>query len=54
MNLIAKYKAKLMALFQKQPTIRVIDVIEGKPASLADKIRVLKNLNLTVIIIKYK
>ena len=33
MNLIPKDKAQLIALLQKQPTIHVIDVIEGKPAS---------------------
>ena len=52
MNLIPKDKAQLIALLQKQPTIHVIDVIEGKPASLAEKIRSLKDKNLTVIIIK--
>ncbi len=43
MNLIPKDKAQLIALLQKQPTINVIDVIEGKPASLAEKIRSLKD-----------
>jgi hypothetical protein len=52
MNLIPKDKAQLIALLQKQPTINVIDVIEGKPASLAEKIRSLKDSNVTVIIIK--
>ena len=52
MNLIPKDKAQLIALFQKQPTINVIDVIEGKPSSLAEKIRSLKDPNLTVTIIK--
>ena len=52
MNLIPKDKAQLIALLQKQPTIHVIDVIEGKPASLAEKIRPLKGSNVTVIIIK--
>ena len=42
------------ALLQKQPTINVIDITEGKPASLAEKIRSLKDPNLTVIIIKSK
>ena len=54
MNLIPKDKAQLIALLQKQPTINIIDVIEGKPTSLAEKIRVLKDTNLTVIIIKSK
>jgi hypothetical protein len=54
MNLIPKDKAQLIALLQKQPTINVIDVIQGKPASLAEKIRSLKDPNLTVIIIKFK
>jgi len=52
MNLIPKDKAQLIALLQKQPTINVIDVIEGKPASVAEKIRTLKEPNVTVIIIK--
>ena len=52
MNLIPKDKAQLIALLQKQPTIHVIDVIEGKPSSLADKLRFLKEPNLTLIIIK--
>jgi hypothetical protein len=52
MNLIPKDKAQLIALLQKQPTINVIDVIEGKPANLAEKIRSLKDPNVTVIIIK--
>ena len=52
MNLIPKDKAQLIALLQKQPTINVIDVTEGKPASLAEKIRSLKDPNVTVIIIK--
>jgi hypothetical protein len=52
MNLIPKDKAQLIALLQKQPTIHVIDVIEGKPGSLAEKIRSLKDPNVTVIIIK--
>ncbi len=52
MNLIPKNKAELLALLQKQPTINVIDVIEGKPASLAEKIRSLKDQNVSVIIIK--
>jgi len=54
MNLIPKDKAQLIALLQKQPTINVIDVIERKPASLAEKITVLKDSNVTVIIIKSK
>ncbi len=54
MNLIPKDKAQLIALLQKQPIINVIDVIEGKPALLAEKIRSLKDPNLTVIIIKSK
>ena len=52
MNLIPKDEAQLLALLQKQPTINVIYLIEGKPASLAEKIRSLKDQNLTVIIIK--
>ena len=52
MNLIPKDKAQLIALLQKQPTINVIDATEGKPASLAEKIRLLKDPNVTVIIIK--
>lgn len=52
MNLIPKDKAQLIALLQKQSTINVIDVIEGKPASLAEKIRSLKDPKVTVIIIK--
>ena len=52
MNLIPKDKAQLIALLQKQPTINVIDLIEGKPATLAEKIRSLKDSNVTVIIIK--
>ena len=54
MNLIPKDKAQLIALLQKQPTINVIDVIDGKPASLAEKIRSMKDSNVTVIIIKSK
>ena len=53
MNLIPKDRAQLIALLQKQPTILVIDVIEGKPASLAEKLRSLKDINLTLIIMKY-
>ena len=52
MNLIPKDKAQLLALLQKQPTIHVIDVIQGKPTFLAEKIRSLKDPNLTVVIIK--
>jgi hypothetical protein len=52
MNLIPKDKAQLIALLLKQPTIHVIDVTEGKPTSLAEKIRSLKEPNVTVIIIK--
>ncbi len=52
MNLIPKDKSQLIALLQKQPTINVIDVIQGKPTSLAEKIRSLKDPNVTVIIIK--
>jgi len=52
MNLIPKDKAQLLALLQKQPTIHVIDITEGKPASLAEKIRSLKDPILTAIIIK--
>jgi len=52
MNLIPKDKAQLIALLQKQPTINVIDVIEGKPRSLAEKIRSMKEPYVTVIIIK--
>ncbi len=54
MNLIAKDKTQLIALLQKQLTINVIDVIEGKPASLSEKIKSLKDPNVTVIIIKTK
>jgi hypothetical protein len=54
MNLIPKDKAQLIALLQKQPKINVIDITEGKPATLAEKIRYLKDQNLTVIIIKSK
>ena len=49
---IVKHKTQLIALLQKQLTINVIDVTEGKPASLFEKIRSLKDPNLTVIIIK--
>ena len=52
MNLIPKDKSQLIALLQKQPTIHVIDVKEGKPTSLAEKIRSLNEKNLTLIIIK--
>ena len=52
MNVIPKDKAQLIALLQKQPTIHVIDAIEGKPAYLAEKIKSLKDPNVTVIIIK--
>jgi len=52
MNLIPKDKTQLIALLQKQPTINVIDITEGKPASVAEKIRTLKEPNVTVIIIK--
>jgi hypothetical protein len=54
MNLIPKDKAQLIALIQKQPTINVIDVIEGKPSSLAEKIKSLKEPNVTVIVIRSK
>ena len=54
MNLIPKDKTQLIALLQKQPTINVIDVIEGKPASLAEKIKSLKDPYVTVIVIKSK
>ncbi len=54
MNLIPKDKSQLIALLQKQPTIHVIDITEGKPALLAEKIRSLKDPNVTVIIIKSK
>jgi hypothetical protein len=47
-----KDKAQLKALLQKQLLINVIDVTEGKLASLAEKIRSLNNQNLTVIIMK--
>jgi hypothetical protein len=43
-----------IALLQKQPTINVINVTEGKPASLAEKIRSEKDPNVKVIIIKNK
>ena len=52
MNLIPKDKAQLIALLQKQPKINVIDITEGKPASLAEKIGSLNEQNLTLIIIK--
>ena len=52
MNFIPKDKAQLLALLQKQPTIHVIDVIQGKPASLAEKISYVKDPNVTVINIK--
>jgi len=52
MNLIPKDKAQLLALLQKQPTINVVDITEGKPANLAEKIRSLKDTNVTVIVIK--
>ena len=54
MNFIPKDKTQLIALLEKQPTINVIDAIEGKPASLTEKIRSLKDSNVTVIIIKTK
>jgi hypothetical protein len=54
MNLIPKDKAQLIALLQKQPTIHVIDVIEGKPATLGEKIRSIKDTNVTVIVIRSK
>ena len=52
MNPIPKDKAQLIAPLQKQPTIHVIDITEGKPASIAEKIRSLKDPNVTVIVIK--
>jgi hypothetical protein len=51
-NLIPKDKAQLIALLQKQPTIHVIDITEGKTAYLAEIIRLLKDSNLSIIIIK--
>jgi hypothetical protein len=51
-NLIPKDKAQLIALLQKQPTINVIDITEGKTASLAEKNRALKDPNVRIIIIK--
>ena len=54
MNLIPKDKTQLIALLQKQTTINVIDITEGKPANLAEKIRSVKDPNVTVIIIKTK
>ena len=39
---------------QKLERLHVIDAIEGKPATLAEKIRSLKDPNLTLIIIKSK
>jgi hypothetical protein len=51
-NLIPKDKAQLIALLQKQLTIHVIDITEGKTAYLAEKIRALKDPNVRIIIIK--
>ena len=45
-------KAQLIALLQKQTTINVIGVIDGKSASLDEKICSLNEQNLTLIIIK--
>ena len=52
MNLIPKDKAQLIALLQKQLTIDVIEITEGKPATAAEKIKSFKYRNSTVIIIK--
>ena len=46
-NLIPKDKVQLIALLQKQSTIHGIDAIEAKSASLTEKIRSLKDPNLT-------
>jgi hypothetical protein len=54
MNLIPKDKSQLLNPLQKQPTVNVIDITQGKPASLAEKIRLLKHSNFTLIIIKYR
>jgi len=42
MNLISKDKTQLIALLQKTPMINVIDITEGKPASLAEKNQVIE------------
>ena len=54
MNFILKDKTQLIAFLQKQSTLNVIDVIDGKPSSLAEKIRTLKDPNVTVIVIRSK
>jgi len=54
MNLIPNDKAQLIALLHRQPTINVINAIKGKPATVAESIRSLKDSNVTVIIIKLK
>jgi hypothetical protein len=51
MNLIHKDKAQLIAMLQKHPTIHIIDIREGKPISLAEKIRSSKDPNATAILL---
>lgn len=52
MNLIPEHKAQLISLPQKQPTINVIDITGGRPATIAEKIRSLKDQTVTAITIK--
>ena len=52
MNLIPKDKQQLIALLQKQPTISVIDITKGSPAEVADKIKNLRQPQISVIILR--
>jgi len=52
MTIIPKNKIQLIALLNKQQSVRVLGIYEGKPAAIIDQIKSIKESTFTVIVIK--
>jgi len=52
MTIIPKNKNQLIALLNKQQSIRVLGIYEGKPLEVIDQIKSIKESAFTIIVIK--
>ena len=52
MTIIPKNKIQLIALLNKQQSVRVLGIYEGKPVEIIDQIKSIKESTFTVIVIK--
>lgn len=52
MAIIPKDKAQLLGLLNKQSSITVLAMHEGKPSDVAEQLKAIKHGRVTVIVIK--